>query len=147
LQLLLLRLAIHRLLGLSSRHHHCNLPIPEPSSQRAARILNSNVNSGRNPKLVQSTVLYPNQSTYIERYPASEIFVRSMSFCSFLIRNKQCKFSFNFFVTTFASIRMEYIFFTDLRNSKVAKLKTYEAQKSFLGECRAKIAEATESRS
>ena len=31
LQLLLLRLAIHMLLGLSSRHHHCNLPIPEAS--------------------------------------------------------------------------------------------------------------------
>jgi hypothetical protein len=33
---------------------------------------------------------------------------------------------------------MEYVFFTDLRSSKIA-----EAQKSFLRECRAKIAEAT----
>jgi hypothetical protein len=33
---------------------------------------------------------------------------------------------------------MEYIFFTDLRSSKIA-----EAQKSFQRECRAKIAEAT----
>jgi hypothetical protein len=95
LQLLLLWLAIHRLLGLSSRHHHCNLPIPEASSQKGASTLNSNANSGRNPKLVQSTVLCQNQSTYIERYPASKILLCSMSFC-FLIRNKQCKFSFNF---------------------------------------------------
>jgi hypothetical protein len=34
----------------------------------------------------------------------------------------------------FASIRMEYIFFTDLRSSKVMKLKS-----RFLRECRAKI--------
>jgi hypothetical protein len=96
LQLLLLRLAIHRLLGLSShRHHHCNLPIPEASSQKGASTHNSNINSGRNPKLVQSTVLCQNQSTFIKRYPASEILLCSMSFC-FLIRNKQCKFSFNF---------------------------------------------------
>jgi hypothetical protein len=33
---------------------------------------------------------------------------------------------------------MEYVFFTDLRSSKIV-----EAQKSFLRECRAKIAEAT----
>jgi hypothetical protein len=82
LQLLLLRLAIHRLLGLSShRHHHCNLPIPEANSQKGASTPNSNVNSGRNPKLVQSTVLCQNQSTFIERYPASEILLCSMSFC------------------------------------------------------------------
>jgi hypothetical protein len=96
LQLLLLRLAIHRLLGLSfHRHHHCNLPIFEASSQKGASTLNNNVNSGRNPKLAQSTVLCQNQSTYIERYPDSEILLCSLSFC-FLIRNKQCKFSFNF---------------------------------------------------
>jgi hypothetical protein len=52
LQLLLLRLAIHRLLGLSSRHHHCNLPIPEASSQKGVSTLNNNVNSERNPKLI-----------------------------------------------------------------------------------------------
>jgi hypothetical protein len=96
LQLLLLRLAIHRILGLSSRHHQCNLPIFETSSQKGASTLNSNVNSERNLKLVQSTVLCQNRSTYIERYPASQILLCSMSFCSFLIRNKQCKFSFNF---------------------------------------------------
>jgi hypothetical protein len=82
LQLLLLRLAIHRLLGLSfHRHQHCNLHIPEASSQNGASTLSSNVNSGRNPKLVQSTVLCQNQSTFIKRYPASEIPLCSMSFC------------------------------------------------------------------
>jgi hypothetical protein len=96
LQPLLLRLAIHRLLGLSFHcHHHCNLHIPEASSQKGARTLNSNMNSGRNPKLVQSTVLCQNQSTFIERYPASEILLCSTSFY-FLIRNKQCKSSFKF---------------------------------------------------
>jgi hypothetical protein len=96
LQPLLLRLAIHRLIGLSfHRHHHCNLHVPEASSQKGARTLNNNVNSGRNPKLVQSIVLCLNQSTFIERYPASEILLCSMSFC-FLIRNKQCKSCFKF---------------------------------------------------
>jgi hypothetical protein len=96
LQLLLLWQAIHRLLGLSPhRLHHCNLFIPEASSQKGASIPNSNVNSERNSKLVQSTVLYQNQSTYTEWYPASEILLCSMPFC-FLIRNKQCKFSFKF---------------------------------------------------
>jgi hypothetical protein len=96
LQLLLLRQAIHRLLGPSShRHHYCNLLIPEASSQKGASTPNNNVNSGRNPKLVQSIVLYQNRSTYTERYPASEILLCSMPFC-FLIRNKQCKFSLNF---------------------------------------------------
>jgi hypothetical protein len=96
LQLLLLREAIHRLLGLSShRHHYCNLLTTEASSQKGANTPNNNVNLGRNPKLVQSIVLYQNQSTYTERYPASKILLCSMPFC-FLIRNKQCKFSFNF---------------------------------------------------
>jgi hypothetical protein len=59
LQLLLLRQSIHKLLGLSShRHHHCNLPISEASSQKGASILNNNMISGRSPKLVQSIVLY-----------------------------------------------------------------------------------------
>jgi hypothetical protein len=81
LQPLLLRLAIHRLLGLSfHRHHHCNLHIPEASSQKGASTLNSNVNSRRNPKLEQSTVLCQNQSIFIERYPTSEILLCSMSF-------------------------------------------------------------------
>jgi hypothetical protein len=54
LQLLLLQQAIHKLPGLSShRHHHCNLVIPEASSQKGANIHNNNVTSGRSPKLVQ----------------------------------------------------------------------------------------------
>jgi hypothetical protein len=82
LQLLLLRQAIHRLLGPSShRHHYCNLLIPEASSQKGASTPNNNVNSGRNPKLVQSIVLYQNRSTYTERYPAPEILLCSMPFC------------------------------------------------------------------
>jgi hypothetical protein len=61
LQLLLLRQAIHKLPGLSShRHHHCNLVIPEASSQKGANIHNNNVTSGRSLKLVQSTTLYQN---------------------------------------------------------------------------------------
>jgi hypothetical protein len=62
-------------------HHHYNRPIPEASSQKGASTLNSNGNSGRNPKLAQSTVLCRNQSISIERYPTSETFIRSMSFC------------------------------------------------------------------
>jgi hypothetical protein len=75
----------------SASHSHASwpqLPPPPPlhptysrSSQKGASTLNSNVNSGRNPKLVQSTVLCQNQSTFIERYPASEILLCSMSFC------------------------------------------------------------------
>jgi hypothetical protein len=96
LHLLLLRLAIHRLPGYSSHpHHHYNRPIPEVSSQKGASTPNSNVNSGRNLKLAQSTVMCQNQSTFIERYPTSEILLCSMSFC-FSIRNKQCKHSFKF---------------------------------------------------
>jgi hypothetical protein len=67
LQLLLLRLAIHRLPGHSSHpHYHYNRPIPQVSSQKGDNTPNSNVNSGRNPKLAQSTVLCQNQSTFIE---------------------------------------------------------------------------------
>jgi hypothetical protein len=95
LQLLLLRLAIHRLPDNSSHpHHHCNQPIPEASSQKGASTPNSNGSSGRNPKLAQSIVLCQNQSTFIERYPTPEILLCSMSFC-FSIKNKQCKSSFN----------------------------------------------------
>jgi hypothetical protein len=50
------------------RHHHCNLLIPEASSQKGASTPN-NVTSGRSLKLVQSTTLYQNQSTYTEQYP------------------------------------------------------------------------------
>jgi hypothetical protein len=70
LQLLLLRQAIHKLPGLSShRHHHCNLLIPKASSQKGANIHNNNVTLKRSPKLVQSTTLYHNRSTFIEEYP------------------------------------------------------------------------------
>jgi hypothetical protein len=59
LQLLLLRQATHKPPGLSfHRHHHCNLLIPEASSQKGANTPNNNVTSGRSPQLVQSTVLY-----------------------------------------------------------------------------------------
>jgi hypothetical protein len=143
LQLLLLRQAIHRLLGPNSHHHHyCNLHIPEASIQKGVSTPKNNVNSGRNPKLVQSIVLYQNRSTYTEWYhasdPASEILLCSMSFF-FLIRNKQCKFSFNF-CNDFASIRIKYIFFTYLRSSKVipkGAQRKFWAQKSFIRECRA----------
>jgi hypothetical protein len=82
LQLLLLRQAIHKLLGLNFHcHHHCSLPIPEASSQKGASIPNNNVTSGRSPKLVQSTVLYQNQSTYTEQYPTFQILLSSRLFC------------------------------------------------------------------
>jgi hypothetical protein len=79
---LLLRQAIHKLRGISSRRrHHCNLLILEASSQKGANIPNNNVTSRRSPKLVQSIVLYLNQSTYIEQYPAFEILSFSTPFC------------------------------------------------------------------
>ena len=94
-QLLLLRLATHRLPGHNSHpHHHYSRPILE-ASQKGASTLSSNVKSGRNPKLAQSIVLCQNQSTFIERYPTPEVLLCSMSFC-FSIRNKQCRTSFNF---------------------------------------------------
>jgi hypothetical protein len=81
LQLLLLRQAIHKLLGLSShRHHHCSQPIPKASRQKGANTLNSNVTSGRSLKLVQSIVLYQNQNTYTEQYPTFEILLPSRLF-------------------------------------------------------------------
>jgi hypothetical protein len=70
LQRLLLRKAIHKLPGPSFHcHHHCHLLIPKASSQKGASTPNSNATLGRSPKLVQSTVLYQNRSTYIEEYP------------------------------------------------------------------------------
>jgi hypothetical protein len=81
MQLLLLRQAIHKLLGLSShRHHHCNLPILEASSQKGINIPNNNETSGSSPKLIQSIVLYQNQNTYTEWYPDSEILLPSRLF-------------------------------------------------------------------
>jgi hypothetical protein len=115
LQLLLLWLASHMLPGHNFHpHHHCNQPIPEASSQKGANIPNSNGSSGRNPKLAQSTVLCQNQSTFIERYPTPEILLCSMSFC-FSIR----KTNVNLVLipcNSFVSIKMKYIFFTDLRS-------------------------------
>jgi hypothetical protein len=93
LQPLLLRLVSHRLLGHSFHlRRHYNLPIHEVSSQKGAIIPISSEISGRNPKLVQSTVLCQNQSTSIETYPTPEAFLYSLSF-SFLIKNNQCKSS------------------------------------------------------
>ena len=66
LQLLLLRLVSHRLLGHSFHLcHHYNLPIHEVSSQKGANRPISSEISGRNPKLAQSTILCQNQSTSI----------------------------------------------------------------------------------
>jgi hypothetical protein len=81
-------LAIHKLPGHNSHpHHHYNRPIPKASSQKGTSTLNSNGNSGRNPKLAQSTVLCWNQSTFIERYPTSKFFYILCHFC-FSMRNK-----------------------------------------------------------
>jgi hypothetical protein len=81
LQLLLLQLVSHRLLGHSFHlRHHYNLPIHEVSSQKGANRPISSEISGRNPKLAQSTVLCQNQNTSIERYPTSEAFLHSLSF-------------------------------------------------------------------
>jgi hypothetical protein len=82
LQLLSLRQAIHKLPGLSShRHHHFNLLIPEANSQKGTNTHNSNVTSGRSPKLVRSTAPYQNQRTFTEQYPTSEILLLFTSFC------------------------------------------------------------------
>jgi hypothetical protein len=60
LQLLLLRLVSHRLLGHSFHlRRHYNLPIHEVSSQKGAIRLISSEISGRNPKLAQSTGTVP----------------------------------------------------------------------------------------
>jgi hypothetical protein len=81
LQLMLLRLVSHRLLGhIFHLRCHYNLPIHEVSSQKGAIRLISSEISGRNPKLAQSTVLCQNQNTSIERYPTSEAFLHSLSF-------------------------------------------------------------------
>jgi hypothetical protein len=95
LQLLLFRLAIHRLPDHNSHlHHHYNRPTPEASTQKGASTPSSNGSSGRNPKLAQSTTLCQNRSTFIEQYPTPKILLCFMSFC-FSIRNNECKSSFN----------------------------------------------------
>jgi hypothetical protein len=87
LQLLLLWLVSHRLLGHSFHlHRHYNLPIHEVSSQKVAIRLISSESSGRNPKLAQSTVLCQSQNTSIERYPTSEAFYIH---CHFLFNKEQ----------------------------------------------------------
>jgi hypothetical protein len=94
LQLLLLRLVSHRLLGHSFHLcHHYNLPIHAVNSQKGANRLISSEISGRNPKLAQSIVLCQNQNTSIERYPTSEAFF-TFIVIFFLIRNYQYKPSF-----------------------------------------------------
>jgi hypothetical protein len=81
LQLLLLRLASHRLPGhIFHLRRHYSLPIHEVSSQKGAIRLISSEISGRNPKLAQSTVLCQNQNTSIERYPTSKTSLHSLSF-------------------------------------------------------------------
>jgi hypothetical protein len=81
LQLLLLRLVSHRLLGHSFHlRRRYNLPIHVVSSQKGAIRLISSEISGRNPKLTQSTVLCQSQNTSTETYPTSEAFLHSLSF-------------------------------------------------------------------
>jgi hypothetical protein len=119
LQLLLLRQDIHKLPGLSShRHHHCNLLILEASTQKGASTLNSNMISERSPKLVQSTALYQNQSTYTEQYPTFEILLLFTPFF-FLYEEQVIKNSVLISCNDSACTRIKYIFLTDLRSSKV----------------------------
>jgi hypothetical protein len=81
LQLLLLRVVSHRLLGHNFHlRRRYNLPIHEVNSQKGAIRLISSEISGRNPKLAQSTVLCQSQNTFIERYPTSKAFLHSLSF-------------------------------------------------------------------
>jgi hypothetical protein len=85
LQLLLLRQAIHKLPGLSFHCHHlCDLLILKASSQKGANTLNSNMTSGKSPKLVQSIALYQNRSTFTERYPTSKALLSFMPFLLFV---------------------------------------------------------------
>jgi hypothetical protein len=136
LQLLLLRQAIHKISGPSFHCHlHCHLFIPKANSQMGASTPNSNATSGRSLKLVQSTTLYQNRSTYIEEYPTFEVLLSFMSFY-FLYEKQVMRNSASTSYNNSAYTRMKYIFFIDS-----------EAQKSFLRECRAKIGEATKSRS
>ena len=44
---------------------------PNPAARGPPAFSTANVNSGRNPKLVQSIVLYQNRITYTKRYPTS----------------------------------------------------------------------------
>jgi hypothetical protein len=146
----LLRQAIHMLPGLNFHcHHHCHLLIPKASSQKGASTPNSNVTSGRSPKLVQSTALYQNRSTYAEEYPTSEVLLSFMPFY-FLYEKQVMKNSVSISCNNSAYTRMKYIFFIDLRSLKDDSQRNeivFKAQKSFLRECRDKINEATKSHS
>jgi hypothetical protein len=118
LQLLLLRQAIHKHPGLSFHcHHNCHLLIPKASSQKGASTPNSNAISGRSPKLVQSTALYQNRSTYTKEYPTSEVLLSFMPFY-FLYEKQVMKNLVSISCNNSAYTRMEYIFFIDLRSSK-----------------------------
>jgi hypothetical protein len=89
LQLLLLRQAIHKLLGPSSHYHHyCHLLIPEASSQKGTSTPNSSATLGRSPKLVQSIALYQNRSIYTEEYPTFNVLLSFMPFYFLCMRNK-----------------------------------------------------------
>jgi hypothetical protein len=114
LQLLLLWQVNHKLPGPSFHcHHHCHLLIPEASSQKGASIPNSNVTSGRSPKLVQSTTLYQSQRTYIEKYPTFKALLCFMSFY-FLYEKQIMKSLVSISCNNSACTRMKYIFFIDL---------------------------------
>jgi hypothetical protein len=118
LQLLLLRQVIHKLPGLSSHcHHHFHLLIPETSSQKGASTHNSNVTSGRSPKLVQSTTLYQSRSTYTEEYPTFEVLLSFMTFY-FVCEKQVMKNLVSISCNNCAYTRVKYIFFTDLQSSK-----------------------------
>jgi hypothetical protein len=118
LQLLLLRQVIHKLPSPSFHcHHHCHLLIPEASSQKGANTPNNNATSGRSPKLVQSTTLYQNRSTYTKEYPTSEVLLSLMPFY-FLYEKQVIKNLVSISCNNSAYTRMKYIFFIDLRSSK-----------------------------
>jgi hypothetical protein len=80
------------------------------SSQKGASSPNSNTTSGRSPKLVQSTTLYQNQSTYIEEYPTSEVLLSFMSFY-FLYEKQVMRNSVSISCNNSAYTIMKYIFF------------------------------------
>ena len=81
-QLLLLRLVSRKFLGHNFHlRRHYSLPTHEVSSQKGVNRPISSEISGRDPKLAQLIVPCQNQNTYIERYPTSETFLHSLSFC------------------------------------------------------------------
>jgi hypothetical protein len=78
---MLLRQVILKIPGPSSRyHHHYRLLTPEASSQKGTHAHSSSVIIGRNPKLVQSTVLCWNQSISTEEYPTLNVPLSFMPF-------------------------------------------------------------------